>query len=85
MPNYSTIAVYPEQKERLDAVNERELDGDAAYREIIEYLLEEHRNERDAFDEVVRQALLNLDDRDINRILRRLENDAKWVAEVDGE
>lgn len=85
MADYSTIALYPEQKDGLDKVNEREFDGKATYREVVEYLLDEHQNQRDSFDEVVRQALLNLDDRDINRILRRLENDAEWVAEVDTE
>lgn len=83
---YTTIALKPEEKEALDRVNKVSLDGNASYREVVDFLVEKHEEERQELDAVVLDALSRIDDRDVQRILQRRQNDANWVKEVaDGD
>lgn len=80
---YTTIAVTPEDVDRLDEVKAKHLRDTASYREVINFLVDEKEKREDSFEEVLTVMLDSVEEEDVARVLQRTRSDANWVRELD--
>lgn len=81
--DYTTIAVTPDDVERLNEIEAKHFDGNASYRQIINFLVDEKENREDSFEEVLAAAIARADTDDVERALQRTASDANWVRELN--
>jgi len=80
---YTTVALTPEDKARLDRIKATYLDDDAAsYREVINFLADEVENYADEYEAVLARAIIRASDDDMQRVRERVRNDTQFVERV---
>lgn len=84
MADYTTIALLDKDKERLDEVADC-LDGNPSYREVINFLADEHENRQDGYEFVLARAIAGADEDDVTRIIKRVENDKEFVENLNND
>lgn len=80
--DYTTIALLPEDKERLDEAGERLFEGSFSYRDIVTVLLDEFESQQDGYEEVLARAIAGADEGDVERVISKVNGDREFVKEV---
>lgn len=82
---FTTIALHPEDKERLDATNERIFDGSASYREVVVELIEREEEQHESMDDFIATLFEEVDESRAKVALSRAWGDREMVKELNSE
>jgi len=87
--DYTTVALHPEDKERLDRVGKEWIADDEddtfSYREVVNFLVDNLEEKESEYERLLAQAIINADEDDVERVITRLDNDKEFVKEVSND
>lgn len=80
--DYTTIALTPADKEELDRIGNKYIDGSFSYREVITLLIDELEQQETEYEQVLARAIAQADESDVQRVIARVNQDKAFVEEV---